>query len=727
MTQAFLAHKYRYIYKEQTQKTCPHPTILPIFVRNSPCAVHVTNFNQHPMKNLALALLLLLGPALRAQEAPTPPPERLLDFNLREDPARGLAFEPQMPPLQQVAGAPPAYWSYFWEFGDGSFSRAASPSHQYARPGDYTVWLDATAHYDDGKKAKKKWKKTGGSGTKVAGTAPPMPDVFDLKAQQAIAMATSSQPRAEEEISLVLSYRNLGALATDGRLHLFFNEKKYPSTHFRFGEARTHFGETADPLWSAAPPLGWVPFSGWAGLAQRRAGGASASLSGNYEQNIIIEEMLRTARGKYRDEQAWRFQQCLPGEKRNLFATLGGTTAMLADTNAFIHLEAVFAPFDPVVPPARFELEIEIVSSHDPNAIAVSDNRVNYRLLGSKKLDYKIQFQNNGKGPAKTVEVQVETPKGLQLGGMTPLQWYPECPICPPMPTNKSCLDTASRDGALTFTFRNIYLPGSNQEGVAQRDSTKGFVKYRLGAERQMPKRPFRSRARIVFDKNPPIYTNFTRTRFKVGLSPGLKAGYGFAPDAPREGYLFLGASLSPYKSWRWYPQLELLSGIKGRREQPLTRQPGTVLTQLNNGIPQLDSLFTDTLVNIRQGFVSFELPVLLRKNFSRFFGMGFGASATLLLESGETRSQRERTLINWNLQDTPAGVAAVRQAETQLLDDGTETSNFRRTRQQFAVFGDLSLGSVRAGPNLGARGGLLLAAKRSPQPFVQVSLEMKL
>lgn len=67
------------------------------------------------------------------------------------------------------------------------------------------------------------------------------------------------------------------------------------------------------------------------------------------------------------------------GETRNLFVSLKGTADMLRDTSAFIHLRGVFEPLDPGVPAEEFTLEIEIVNSHDPNLIAVSEHRVNFR------------------------------------------------------------------------------------------------------------------------------------------------------------------------------------------------------------------------------------------------------------------------------------------------------------------------------------------------------------
>ena len=518
---------------------------------------------------------LLFAPRLSAQE-------RIADFNAEPPSDAGtVKFSPTLPPLLQKAGAPPAYYLLFWEFGDGGFqfSTEKNVTHTYARSGDYLASIEATNYYDDGKKPQKK-RKTIKSGPPrntgaVAAATVPLPGVYEANTRQTIALKTSAQPKSGEELVCIISYRNMGSITTDGRLHLFFNEKKFPASHFRYLESRTHFGEIPDATYSAAfdpenEDLAVLDFP----TSSPNSNAILMAPSTLYPppstfNPIIAEEMLKAARDEFREAHVWRFNNLKSGESRNLFVSLAGTTSMIRDTAATIHLAGVFEPFDPVLAPEIFTLEVEIVASHDPNRIAVSDNRVNYRTIGSKQLDYKVQFQNNGEGPASTVQVMVSVPSGLKLADMRPMDWYPRCPICPETPTERSCLDTALLADGLRFTFRNIYLPGSRQEGVESMDSTRGFVRYRIEPERGMPKRSFKSRAEIVFDKNPPISTNFSQTRFKKGISPGMKVGYDFEPDAAqRNGYFFIGASVSPYKSWRIYPQLELLAGLRGRQDE---------------------------------------------------------------------------------------------------------------------------------------------------------------
>ncbi|MEQ1746649.1 MAG: hypothetical protein ABMA02_14555 [Saprospiraceae bacterium] len=662
---------------------------------------------------LARLFFLFVAGTVSAQ---TEVPERQSEFTATTENG-GLRFVPQNPPLGQVAGAPAAFYTHYWEFGDGGFSFEEKPWRAYEKPGTYNALLSSTAHYDDDKKPPKKMFKQVLASAGAPGR-PGMGDVFPDE-DKTIAVKTHRQPAAGEELICVVSYRNKSSYTTDGRLHLFFNEKKFPTTHFAFLEARTHYNEQSEAPYSQVEPS-TIPY--WSAI---EAGFSATGASSPPEYTVFLpsaNDLIQNARKAYRDETVWRFASLAPGEKRNLFVSLQGTANMLRDTSAFIHLLGVLAPFDPAIAPDSFTVEIEIVSSHDPNAIAVSDNRVGYRGITGKKLDYQVRFQNNGEGPAKKVEVTISMPKGLNLGRMRPLDWYPKCPVCLPSRPPGSCLDTATTDAGLVFTFRDIYLPGSRQKGLTDYDSTKGFVRYRIEADEDMPKLPFQSQAAIVFDKNPPVLTNFSKTSFKTGISPGLKVGYGFAPDSLGDGYFFLGASLSPYKSWRLYPQVELLTGLKGRTALPefLTIIPADT-TKLMGDIDTLTS--QEILRTGNRGFVSVEVPLLLRKNFTNFFGVGIGGSARVFFNNGEDRTRVTTIGTPYRLTDI-GGFIHYEKFGTPTTTVEETVQDVSDTSIRFAVFADLTLGSVRAGPNLGIRAGSLLGERA--QAFVQVALEYK-
>src|SRR5699024_8191318 len=68
-----------------------------------------------------------------------------ISYHLLRD---AVQFDAEMPSLRQIMGAPRAYYTYYWEFGDGNFSFEKSPKHQYEEAGDYTVRLWSTNNYD---------------------------------------------------------------------------------------------------------------------------------------------------------------------------------------------------------------------------------------------------------------------------------------------------------------------------------------------------------------------------------------------------------------------------------------------------------------------------------------------------------------------------------------------------------------------------------------------------
>ncbi|WP_315823241.1 PKD domain-containing protein [Paraflavitalea speifideaquila] len=72
-----------------------------------------------------------------------------------------VKFTSILRPLRGVAGAPAPFYSYFWEFGDGTYSFEKEPVHTYKDTGDYPIRLWATNNYDDGKKPPTRLKRYG--------------------------------------------------------------------------------------------------------------------------------------------------------------------------------------------------------------------------------------------------------------------------------------------------------------------------------------------------------------------------------------------------------------------------------------------------------------------------------------------------------------------------------------------------------------------------------------
>src|SRR5690606_31122930 len=142
-------------------------------------------------------------------------------------------FSAGLRPLRQIAGAPEAFYTYYWEFGDGSFSFDEMPVHTYADEGEFEVRLYATNNYDDGKappaRAKKYRKK---SPAATPGVAPVSDEVVTpasgsprvFKGDNVLMLKTNRMPRPEEEMVLIAGYRNLSVQGppVSGTLVLFF-------------------------------------------------------------------------------------------------------------------------------------------------------------------------------------------------------------------------------------------------------------------------------------------------------------------------------------------------------------------------------------------------------------------------------------------------------------------------------------------------------------------------
>ncbi len=636
-------------------------------------------------------LFLFVASSLWGQE------ERLVDFTTQPK-GDALRFIPQPPPLSQIAGAPPASWRYYWEFGDGTFSFEDQPVHGYSVGGQYDVLLAATALYDDGKPPKEKPKKINANSSSWASNQP-YPHVLK-KSDDAIGLGSVRNPRPGETFFVILSYHNPTNHTLDGQLSLSYNETAFGYSLFTFKEARTHYGETPSAGLSMLLPQGFVPdASGYAGIAidvpQSGSGRhfyASATASG----------------GDFGDTEAWYFQNLQPGETRNLFVSLMATQQMLQDTNVVVNFQAQIISSGGEINEVA-DLAIAILSSHDPNYLAVDKRRRSYRGIRHKKFEYEAHFQNTGDGPANKIRISVDLPKGLEAESIEVLDYYPECPICPKgQPFTGSCLDTALYENRVEFTFRNIYLPGLKQEGVSKRDSTMGFVRYKLKVGKKTEKRKMKSRAAIYFDNDAPVITRPAKTSFKWGISPGITVGRAFYPDTV--GQWRIGFTAAPYKPYKPYLQFEMDAGI-GFRQKKVQQSADTIMHVVPGQNFQVDSLYS-VIDNITTDRFSMEfVPLHLRYNLGGFMAVGGGVSVEWAKEMHQVF--RTRTLEEICYVDPTTGDYV--DCFTPSAGPPPENSDFETSTSYFvpSLFGEWSLGAVRLGPSVGVRAYLPLSDKR--------------
>jgi hypothetical protein len=163
-----------------------------------------------------------------------------------------VKFKSALRPLRQIAGAPEAFYSYFWEFGDGTYSFEKEPLHFYKDTGLYQVRLYATNNYDDGKKPPTRPRPVPVRKREML-AANNKPNFF--KGDGSLEIMANQQPKPGEDMVLVMGYRNKGGNAS-GSIMLLYNEKQFGTSSFDMADVRTYNDERKiglDSLLSYAP------------------------------------------------------------------------------------------------------------------------------------------------------------------------------------------------------------------------------------------------------------------------------------------------------------------------------------------------------------------------------------------------------------------------------------------------------------------------------------------
>ncbi|MDQ6470218.1 PKD domain-containing protein [Flavobacterium sp. LHD-80] len=588
-------------------------------------------------------------------------------------------YKPETPPLIPIAGAPKPSYSYLWELGDGHYSKEAEPKHVYKNKGTFTTRLAVTNNYDNGKPPATRPKKVVVNDI----TDNNYKDIASIADQNGFAIIKNCDPIPDQEMIVVVSYQNLEKYVSSGKLYLFFNEKQFKNNNFELTDFRTYANEreVKENLVASAEDLD-------------DSNNFLASTEGNFKpkkyRNTTTEEdldaSLSEANKTYHNVSILEFDQANPGETRNVFYTFKTTPEMIKDTSATVTMRGIFVPNRSYKNHKIKNLEMEIVTSHDPNKMGSNGSFMNYRLVRFKRVNFKTRFQNNGEGPARKIRLETDVPdmfdkKTFQIESM-----YPECPICPKdeEPT-VSCLDTIIKQKQIIFTFKNIYLPGSEQKNVQEKDSTKGFVKYSMKFAEDFHKVKTKSRTAIIFDKNEPIITNYATTRFLPGISIGAKAGYNIYPDLDKSTSYFVGATISPFKSYRFYWQAEWLNALNQYNSEVKVEEE--FLTN-PNGVRQLQRTTTTT----ENKNINWEIPLLIRYNINNYIGVGAGVQVNVNVSSEQNQN------IQVDLYEGDKG--------NFLIDSKTTQNTVKNSFTDFktGLLFDLTAGFARIGPSLGAR-----------------------
>ncbi|WP_055435975.1 DUF7619 domain-containing protein [Lacinutrix algicola] len=590
-----------------------------------------------------------------------------------------VTFTPETPPLTQIAGAPTAFYKHFWELGDGDYSNEEAPTKQYKKEGEYEVKYWATNVYDNGKPPTSRPKKIKIDDANDSAEA-------DSSMADDLSLIRNREPMPSEEMVVVMSYKNYKDYATSGTLHLYFNEQKYKADNFELADTRLYNNErqikSEDLVFSHE-------------VNDERSFYASSKneinlLRARFQDSTEKEDLeltLMETKATYKKSSTIAFENMKPNEERNIFYTFKTTPEMLNDTSAIISVRSIYIPDNNYKTHKVKDMEMEIVTSHDPNKMSSNSTFLNYRLVRFKRPKFKIRFQNNGEGPASTIRLETDVPDMFDKATIRVEDMYPKVKICPKSEVNYSCLDTTYTNKQAIFTFKNIYLPGSEQKNVKDYDSTQGFVKYSLKFSKDFHKQKTKSRTAIIFDKNKPIITNYSTTRFLPGISIGAKAGYNSFSDLEDSKSYFVGATISPYKSYKWYWQVELLNSFHKYNDNK------TVTIETIDSPTFIGTQRTTTTNSFNN--VDWELPVLARYNINNYIGLGAGLQGMISISEKSTEEITIEQAENLNGGDIGQ--------YSQISKTSTSASNsFANFRTGFLV--EATAGFARIGPSVGAR-----------------------
>jgi len=590
-----------------------------------------------------------------------------------------VKFTPETPPLTQIAGAPKAFYKNFWEFGDGDYSNEESPTKQYKKQGDYEVKYWATNVYDTGKPPTSRPKKIKIENANASASA-------SASMTDNLSLIRNREPMPEEEMVVVMSYKNYKDYATSGTLHLYFNEQKYKADNFELADTRLYNNERQ---------VDSEDFVFTHDVDDERSFYASSIndinlLRARFQDSTEKEDLeltLMETKATYKKSSTIKFDNMKPNEERNIFYTFKTTPEMLKDTSAIISVRSIYIPDNNYKTHKVKDMEMEIVTSHDPNKMSSNSTFLNYRLVRYKRPRFKIRFQNNGEGPASTIRLETDIPDMFDKATIRVEDTYPKVKICPKKEVNYSCLDTTYTNKQAIFTFKNIYLPGSEQKNVKDYDSTQGFVKYSLKFGKDFHKQKTKSKTAIIFDKNDPIITNYSTTRFLPGISIGAKAGYNSFSELEDSKSYFVGATISPYKSYKWYWQVELLNSFhKFNANRTVTIEDVDTPTFMGRTRTTTANSFDN---------VDWELPILARYNINNYIGLGVGLQSMISINEKSTESITIEQAQNINGLDFGP--------YTQISEMSNSTSeSFTNFRTGFLM--EVTAGFARIGPSLGAR-----------------------
>jgi len=328
-------------------------------------------------------------------------------------------------------------------------------------------------------------------------------------------------------------------------------------------------------------------------------------------------------------------------EQRNVFVNLMAKDDL--PINSEIEIVALFIDNQNVE--TERELDLTYGKAHDPNNLIVNPTCIQCKNVSSTQLRYTVNFQNNGNGEAKAINVKIKLPDGINpnsvvrssVGDKNFKQGY-------------SINNNTSTPGEITFEISDAFLRGFFEDDTENYDETTGSIDFSIPLSNSVScNKPLEAQAFIIFDVEDPIATNVAATKFgnTIGFkSKNIKLGADYSLSKSEIGGFF-GLTMKPECSKEWYNQFELMAGYSRYKCDTIFSSCHIYNednTDTNLKIYELNSH------NINLAIA----PIHIRKEFSSLLNAGIGAELRTIFKFGEfystnTQQQYNDFLLNFD------------------------------------------------------------------------------
>lgn len=603
-----------------------------------------------------------------------------------------------IPPLNSSINTPK--WLYYYEFGDGHYTKTdrIDIKYGYDNTGQQNVVFKAIKIYDEGD----------------------LPPIQELKLQQvnvtgtfSASASTFKRPRElindsenfridicnqtntivpNEENVIILNLKNQTASNWSGKVVLLYNkipeDKKRDDIEF----SQTQANISSQPNIDHFNRYGAYPFSRVKNQTPFIAQGAVSNILTNFKTKINNSNNSNKYRANillnsYKNAFEFDFNN-LQTKQQNIFINLKATNQLkqLIDKGQNTPLAGILIDNNGDI--EIRELQLKVVSAHDPNDITVSPTCLSCQNRASQYLTYQVRFQNDGNGKANKIKVEVDLPNGINLSAVPSIQvntsnflnsvgaGYGSYTKCIGNNTT-ACYQTELVGNKLKCTFYDANLRGFKEADSQYYSETTGGFSYALPLNNNIScNQPLKSLANIFFDNEPPVATNTATAKFGSGVSlkpNAIKAGFDYQTDNRQPGF-FIGINASPNNcKKKWYNQFEVMLGY-GRYNCNSEMADSCRIY----GADTLDNMQITTYELKSNNYSLSLVPLHFRTDLLPNLSAGVGLEVRMVFKDG------------YFYKTVPIG----------------SPGNFKKQYLNFdaSLFGDINFGKIDYGPSVGLR-----------------------